>query len=362
MADTTAKATERFGIPYTGRNQQNGYDTYESGQQAIDGLIFSTLETSSRIIKTNTSVIVEEDGGTWYFKQAGDVTLVSRTLQSDVIIQQSDLALVTHSIIGVVFVSGATTTQYVDWELYQSNVPVDADVITLGYVNGDYSISWFNGQTLPIDTWVPWLGYIPTPGTIDHDDLINVTSDQHHAQLHAASHTDGSDDIQDATTLQKGLMTAAYATIVEDAVVQSDFNTSTVLVADVDDTPTALTVGTDTVVGRRAGVIEAIPLDDLGIGAAPTTVSAATYSVSDNERVVLVAYTGTAPVTITLTDNWIANDKNEINIIDSGKNATLNNITIVTESAQTINGYSDAVINSDGTSLVFVTDGSNVFG
>ncbi len=42
-----------------------------------------------------------------------------------------------------------------------------------------------------------------------HNELTGVTSDQHHAQAHAGDHVDGTDDIQDATAVQKGLATLA---------------------------------------------------------------------------------------------------------------------------------------------------------
>ena len=45
------------------------------------------------------------------------------------------------------------------------------------------------------------------------------------------------------------------------AVMKTQYNTSTILVADVDDSPTPLTVGTNTVVGRVNGTIQAISID-----------------------------------------------------------------------------------------------------
>lgn len=47
---------------------------------------------------------------------------------------------------------------------------------------------------------------------VAHADLTSVGTDDHHAQDHAARHTDSSDDIQNATAAQKGLATAAQIT------------------------------------------------------------------------------------------------------------------------------------------------------
>jgi hypothetical protein len=49
-------------------------------------------------------------------------------------------------------------------------------------------------------------------GVNDHDLLIGVSADDHHNRDHATRHTDGNDDVQDATANQKGLATAAQIT------------------------------------------------------------------------------------------------------------------------------------------------------
>lgn len=95
----------------------------------------------------------------------------------------------------------------------------------------------------------------------DHAALSNVTPDQHHTEDHTARHTDGSDDIQDATSGQKGLATATQITKLDGieagadvtdtanvdaagAVMESDFNAKgDILSASADDTPLILTVG-----------------------------------------------------------------------------------------------------------------------
>ena len=47
---------------------------------------------------------------------------------------------------------------------------------------------------------------------VAHADLTGVGIDDHHARDHAATHTNGTDDIQDATAAQKGVATAAQIT------------------------------------------------------------------------------------------------------------------------------------------------------
>jgi len=87
---------------------------------------------------------------------------------------------------------------------------------------------------------------------------------------HAESHVDGTDDIRDATALVKGLATAAQITKLNGiepgadvtdaenvagagAVMEVDYGAQTILRATLDDTPTALTVGEDRIVGRQSG-------------------------------------------------------------------------------------------------------------
>jgi hypothetical protein len=92
------------------------------------------------------------------------------------------------------------------------------------------------------------------------------------------------------------------------------------------------------------------------------TVAAISYDVVADDRMatLLVSHTGTAAVTITLKTVWIAKGGNTITIKDTGQNASVNNITIETEGAQTIEGAANAVINVNGTSLTLQSDGSNL--
>ena len=100
--------------------------------------------------------------------------------------------------------------------------------------------------------------------------LSGLLADNQNPTAHAAEHTDGTDDIQDATAAQKGLMTSAYATKLDGietaadvtdatnvnaagAVMEADFNANTILAANTDNTPSALTVAEDTLIGRETG-------------------------------------------------------------------------------------------------------------
>jgi len=130
----------------------------------------------------------------------------------------------------------------------------------------------FNGILSTADTTVQ--AAMDTIDDHNHDSAYAATGHNHDADYadiaHAATHTNGADDIQSATAAQKGVMTAAYASKLDGieasadvtdatnvdaagAVMESDFDANTILAADTDDTPAALTVAEDRIVGRASG-------------------------------------------------------------------------------------------------------------
>ena len=75
-----------------------------------------------------------------------------------------------------------------------------------------------------------------------------------------------------------------------------------------------------------------------------------------------MSYTGTGAVTsLTISSAIIAQAGRQITIIDSGGNASINNITIDTEAGELINGSATLVMNTDYQSVTLITDGSNLF-
>jgi len=91
------------------------------------------------------------------------------------------------------------------------------------------------------------------------------------------------------------------------------------------------------------------------------TVSSATHTVSAGERFIFVSYTDTGTVVITIPSALIAKAGWCITIKDTGFNATVNNITIVTAGAETIEEQVDAKITGNGQALTLCSDGSNLF-
>lgn len=177
--EETAQSTARFNIPYSGRNQQNSYETYKSGFETIGSLFFSTMETSKFLLKLRPFVSIEYDGSDWEFKQGGDAQFVSRTYQSTIVVSQGDLILQPDSIIGITFQSGATSQQTVAWTLYQSNIPIDFEVLSLGYVNSDYTITWFNGSLLGLSVSAPLFSGSNSKGvTVSSSPYSIVSSDE----------------------------------------------------------------------------------------------------------------------------------------------------------------------------------------
>jgi hypothetical protein len=92
----------------------------------------------------------------------------------------------------------------------------------------------------------------------------------------------------------------------------------------------------------------------------PTTVSASTYTVLEGDHTILVSYTATGACTITIPSDLIS-DYVKLIIKDSGGNASVNNITIATEGAETIDGSASYTINTDNGKVQLVSDGSNLY-
>jgi len=110
--------------------------------------------------------------------------------------------------------------------------------------------------------------------TINHSNLTG--SELHIPKTHKSSHTDGTDDIQSATAAQKGLATATQITKLDGiealadvtdtanvdaagAVMDTDFNAQTIMIAVADDTPVATVVPAGNMVGRlTAGNLDSL--------------------------------------------------------------------------------------------------------
>lgn len=402
MADDVAQVTERLDISYPGRNQKNAYETYKSGVEATASIMFSLMETNTIIVKGRPNVIVELVGPDYVFKQDDDTVLISRTTQSSIVIEQEDVVLIQDSMIGIPFVSGATTESVVNWTLYQSNMPVDADILPLGYVREDYTIIWFNGSYLGKDVTIPL--FVGTDGTvvphasqhedggideINVDDLSGLLADPQTPLSHATTHENGGADEIDVGGLSGVLADpqtpASHASTHQNGG-SDEINVAGLsgVLADPQTPATHATThqngGADEIsVAGLSGVLadrqdadklygnnisstaptrdlQVLTWDDTGSEWEPreknsvTTVNTSTYSIIATDETLLVDYsaTGTCDITLTTAGSY---DGRVITIKDSGNNCFLNNITVDTEGSQTIEGNNDAVLDNDGMSL-----------
>jgi len=96
------------------------------------------------------------------------------------------------------------------------------------------------------------------------------------------------------------------------------------------------------------------------VNVAPTIVNVAAYTVLATDRKLHVAYTLSDPCVITIPTSLITT-KFDLLIKDGGLNATTNNITVVGEGGETIDGDPDWAINGDGDWLKLYSDGTNLF-
>lgn len=91
-----------------------------------------------------------------------------------------------------------------------------------------------------------------------------------------------------------------------------------------------------------------------------TTVNSASYSLNANDDILLVSYTSTGAVSLTLPSAQCV-DGRIIVIKDSGGAAVDNNITIETEGSETIDGSATKVISSNYGSVKLISNGANWF-
>ena len=90
-----------------------------------------------------------------------------------------------------------------------------------------------------------------------------------------------------------------------------------------------------------------------------TTVNVATYDLLTTDYILHVTYTGTAAVTSLTLPTAQCVDGRLVIIKDAGGNASVNNITVDTEGAETIDGAATAVISGDYDSITLYSNGTN---
>jgi hypothetical protein len=103
-------------------------------------------------------------------------------------------------------------------------------------------------------------------------------------------------------------------------------------------------------------------IDDDSLVTQPTTVTNADSPYVTSGEQYIYADTSTGSITITLASGD-TEDGREIRVIDTGTNASTNNITINTEGGESINpgGNSSITLTVDGTYVDLFSDGSNWF-
>jgi hypothetical protein len=92
-----------------------------------------------------------------------------------------------------------------------------------------------------------------------------------------------------------------------------------------------------------------------------TTVAAATHTLGATDSVLMVTYTSTGVVTVTIPTTEIAKAGRIFTVIDSGGSALTNNISIETEGAETISGEANLVMDVDYMVITLMSDGTNLF-
>lgn len=173
--------TPRFRIPYPGADDQGTwFAKFQNGMNQIDSHMFALLENQKVMMKQLPDCVVTgpDGGGLYWFQTATETILVSRTLLVDLVVSTTALEVKPGRLIGLTLTSGAVGTQYLDWELFENGTDIDGAVQVLGYVNADWSITWFNASHLPVGVTMQLFevgtsGGMPTGWGQIHVDSVN---------------------------------------------------------------------------------------------------------------------------------------------------------------------------------------------
>ena len=142
-----ASATPRFKIPYPSDGLPGWWQLFSDMAVAFDAALFGAIEANAWTLgAVPTGHVDALGGGAYALVLDGPLTLVSRTLQTDVTVPAGSTALLAGHLITVTVPAGATTTTAAALTLVQNAVTIDPTVRVLGVVNADFSITWWNAH------------------------------------------------------------------------------------------------------------------------------------------------------------------------------------------------------------------------
>lgn len=150
----------RFRIPFPKENAESWYATFKDMLENLDARMFANLEHLTPILVEMPDVeIIDLGGGVYEFHPHARAVFLSRTLHVEVeVAARPPVALIPGAILGARLQSGAVGPQSVVWEVWNTGLDIDADMVPFGYVNADGSVTWFNGSVLPVGVVLPLFG------------------------------------------------------------------------------------------------------------------------------------------------------------------------------------------------------------
>lgn len=149
MADNESP---RFRIPFPKENAESWYETFKDTMGNIDSRAFDNLEHLNLIhVELPSGVEIQNlGGGVYHFVPHARAVFLSRTHHVEIEVFSRFVVLQPKSIIGAILQSGAVGPQSVEWDLWPDRMEIDANMVPLGYVHDDYTITWFNAAHLLI--------------------------------------------------------------------------------------------------------------------------------------------------------------------------------------------------------------------
>jgi hypothetical protein len=128
------------------------WEVFKDLADGIDAAMLGVMEANAWTFAALPDATIESDGGTGYqLRLRGPCIAVSRTFQTFVTVEYATpLSLTPGWMIVLPVTSGGRASSVASLVLQQNTVPINPDYRVLGYVNADYSITWWNASVLAV--------------------------------------------------------------------------------------------------------------------------------------------------------------------------------------------------------------------
>lgn len=145
-----SNTTERYGwpIPAWDADWQKWQEDFADLVNNQDATVFSAMENARLLFSQLPTCQIVNSGSEWTLQIDSSAIFISRTFHSTITVPGENVTLLPNSIITVSLTPGSTGSQTSAWEVHQSGVTSDPNIVSLGYVDSSCNVFWWNGAKL----------------------------------------------------------------------------------------------------------------------------------------------------------------------------------------------------------------------